>query len=144
MHHHRRSHQLQCVVRQKRLSPQRRRGADWLTAQLVNGSNTSVATSPRLRATARFLRSGNAQLQTIARGASANLDGVWQLDCTQGGASFPLVFYGTPNANGDLMSDKRLRRLGLTPVFQDHNPCWRVAASSGVETITLRITGGQL
>ena len=35
--------------------------------------------------------------------------------------SFPLTFYGIPDANCDLMSDKLPRRLGLTPVFQDHN-----------------------
>ena len=65
--------------------------------------------------TAPLLRSGSSQLQTIARGASANLDGVWQLDCTQGEASFPLVFYGIPNANCNLCLTSTCVGLGLHP-----------------------------
>ena len=63
---------------------QRRRDNGRLRIQLDYVPNTSVATNPRLRATARLLRSGCSQRQTIARVASANSNGVWQLDCTQG------------------------------------------------------------
>ena len=102
-------------------APQLRRDNGWLRMQRDNVSNTSVATNPRLRATACRLRSGRSQRQTIARVASANLDGVWQLDCTQGEASFPLVFYGIPNANCNLCLTSTCAGLGLHPCSHPSN-----------------------